>query len=327
MHPIFQWLDYSYQDYGGFGRGDRRPLHRRLPQPLRRRRQYPQRHASTTSNSSTSGGSQGRAAVVLDRPLEEHLRSMSRTRFYFLPNVAAVAGTQFLLRHPRSAGSLPRRTAMQSGADRVQICGARKPACCGTSIRRWQVFGNISRSAEVPSFGESVGRASGATCPIPVHRHPGRRAPRPMRSARADEAARLYLGSRGLSRRISATSCNASTAPSAIATSPTPTGPFTRASKPAPAPRSSEGIVRQRPDAGQALAQSRLHVQRLPFRQRSDLRQQSAARRAAPLSPRRAALQASERLLFRTQCRMGAAGLFRRQRQHAEDRGLCAAGA
>ena len=29
-------------------------------------------------------------------------------------------------------------------------------ACCGTWIRAWQVFGNVSRSAEVPSFGESV---------------------------------------------------------------------------------------------------------------------------------------------------------------------------
>ncbi len=23
MHPIFQWLDYQYEDYGGFGRLDR----------------------------------------------------------------------------------------------------------------------------------------------------------------------------------------------------------------------------------------------------------------------------------------------------------------
>ena len=62
--------------------------------------------------------------------------------------------------------------------------------------------------------------------------------------------------------------------------------------------------------AGQDLAQPRLYVQRLPVRQRSDLRQQPAAGRAASLPAGRSALQAPEWVLCRPQSGMGAAILF-----------------
>ena len=72
MHPIFQWLDYRYKDYGGFAKvtddriiggfrnrfvaGDQHPQ-RQHRQPAVRQYRRPE----------------GRAAVVVDRSLEKHL--------------------------------------------------------------------------------------------------------------------------------------------------------------------------------------------------------------------------------------------------------------
>ena len=36
MHPIFQWLDYQYEDYGGFAPLTDEQQHRRLQEPLHR---------------------------------------------------------------------------------------------------------------------------------------------------------------------------------------------------------------------------------------------------------------------------------------------------
>ena len=105
---------------------------------------------------------------------------MSRTSFYFLPNVAAIAGTQFLYA-TRDRQDRFLSNGDQSGATEFNLWSP-KAGLLWNIDPTWQAFANISRSAEVPSFGESVERARHAE--HSVHQHPARRPPPPTRSER-----------------------------------------------------------------------------------------------------------------------------------------------
>ena len=153
--------------------------------------------ASTTSNSPISAGR--RARCCRPRSIARRTpRVYVEDSFYFLPNVAAIAGTQFLYA-TRNRQDRFLSDGDQSGATRVQHVEHRKAGLLWKIDPTWQVFANISRSAEVPSFGESANRA---------------RAFRPFLSPASspqtattyeigtrDEAARLRLGADGLPRQ------------------------------------------------------------------------------------------------------------------------------
>ena len=95
----------------------RRPLHRRLPQPPRRRHQHPQRqHRQPAIRQSRR--TEGRAAVVLDRPLEKHL-PLCRGQLLLPAECRGDCRHAIPLRHPQPAGSLPQRRR-RVGRDRVQ---------------------------------------------------------------------------------------------------------------------------------------------------------------------------------------------------------------
>jgi iron complex outermembrane receptor protein len=73
--------------------------------------------------------------------------------FYFLPTVAAVAGTQFL-HATRNRADRFLADGNQSGSTAFDLWSP-KAGLLWDIDPTWQAFGNISRSAEVPSFGES----------------------------------------------------------------------------------------------------------------------------------------------------------------------------
>ena len=177
MHPIFQWLDYKYQDYGGFARltDDSRiggfknhfVAGVNLQNGTIDNRQY----------ANLPGAVKG-ALLSSSTDDSENLSAYVENSFYFLPDVAFVAGTQFL-HATRDRSDRFLANGNQSGATDFDLWSP-KVGLLWDVGRDWQVFANISRSAEVPSFGESVGAAGD-----PVLRHQGADGRRPTRSARA----------------------------------------------------------------------------------------------------------------------------------------------
>ena len=83
-------------------------------------------------------------------------RSMGRSTiedfFYFLPRVALVGGTQFLHAERRQKGILN----TVSGENTFNLWSP-KVGLLWDVDPTWQIYGNISRSAEVPSFDEGAG--------------------------------------------------------------------------------------------------------------------------------------------------------------------------
>ncbi len=156
MHPIFQWLDYRYNDYGGFARvtDDRRigAFRNRLVAGVNvlngriDNRQY-----------ANVGGRKG---ALLSSSLDRSTNTAAyiEDSFYVVPNVAVVAGTQFLhatrdrADHFLSNGDQSGRTSFDLWSPKAGLLWQVDPD--------WQVFANVSRSAEVPSFGEGSAVAS-----------------------------------------------------------------------------------------------------------------------------------------------------------------------
>ena len=149
MHPIFQWLDYRYDDYGGFARlTDESTIggyKNRLIAGVNL-------HNGTIDTKQYVNvlGRKGALAVDAD-DTARNFSAYLENHFYVQPNVALVAGTQFLhAERDRDA-----HLGAVSGSTEFNLWSP-KGGIVWDVTRQWQVFGNISRSAEVPSFGESV---------------------------------------------------------------------------------------------------------------------------------------------------------------------------
>jgi iron complex outermembrane receptor protein len=152
MHPIFQWLDYRYKDYGTFVRAvDDRSLagfRNRLVAGVNL-------HNGTIDNQQFTNlpGAQKGALLSSSLDKSENISAYAENSFFFLHNVALVTGTQFLYatreRQDRflSNGDQSGSRAFDVWSPKVGLLWDVDPA--------WQVFGNVSRSAELPSFGEN----------------------------------------------------------------------------------------------------------------------------------------------------------------------------
>jgi iron complex outermembrane receptor protein len=152
MHPIFQWLDYRYKDYGGFAKvTDDRTIG-----GYRNRFVAGFNILNGTIDAqqfvNIGGFKSTPTSSLLQRP--ENYSAYAENWFYFVPNVAFVAGTQYLfaVRDQKvnfsTNGDVDGRSTFSLWSPKVGMLWQVDPT--------WQVFGNISRSAEVPSFGESV---------------------------------------------------------------------------------------------------------------------------------------------------------------------------
>jgi iron complex outermembrane receptor protein len=148
MHPIFQWIDQTVDDYGGFGRMvDERNLwgyRNRLVAGV---------NIHNGDNDSLRFGN-GPGAVkggLIYSALErsKNTSAYAENSFYILPDVALVAGTQFLSASRERAarfGTTSGRTEFALWSPKFGLLWDVDPTV--------QVFANISHSAEVPSFGE-----------------------------------------------------------------------------------------------------------------------------------------------------------------------------
>ncbi|MDI1266648.1 MAG: TonB-dependent receptor [bacterium] len=152
MHPIFQWLDYRYKDYGGFAK----VTDDRIIGGYRNRFVAGVNVLNGTTDAQqfvNVGGAKGaQTSSLLQKP--ENYSAYAENSFYFLPQVAFVAGTQYLfaVRDQKvnfsTNGDVNGRSTFSVFSPKTGLLWNVDPT--------WQVFGNISRSAEVPSFGESV---------------------------------------------------------------------------------------------------------------------------------------------------------------------------
>lgn len=152
MHPIFQWLDYHYQDYGAFVRA----VDDRVIGGFRNRLVAGVNVINGRIDNQQFANLAGQKGALLWSSIDRSKNTSvyAEDSFYFLPNVAAVAGTQFLYatrdRQDRllSDGDQSGRTEFNLWSPKGGLLWQIDPT--------WQAFANISRSAEVPSYGESA---------------------------------------------------------------------------------------------------------------------------------------------------------------------------
>ena len=152
MHPIFQWLDYSYKDYGGFAK----VTDDRFIGGFRNRLVAGVNVLNGSIDNQQFANIGGQKGALLSSSIDRSKNTslFIEDSFYFLPNVAAIAGTQFLYA-TRNRQDRFLSNGDHSGATEFKIWSP-KAGLLWNVDPTWQVFGNISRSAEVPSFGESI---------------------------------------------------------------------------------------------------------------------------------------------------------------------------
>lgn len=153
MHPIFQWLDYRYKDYGAYARfmteGQVSGRRNRLVAGINMLNgkidalQYV-----------NSGGNKGALTrSVVQKP--ENYSAYLENSFYVLPTLALVGGLQYLyaVREQEviftTSGDVNGRATYSILSPKAGLLWDVDPT--------WQVYGNISRSGEAPSFGEGTG--------------------------------------------------------------------------------------------------------------------------------------------------------------------------
>ncbi|HEX7790631.1 MAG TPA: TonB-dependent receptor [Afipia sp.] len=149
MHPIFQWLDYQYKDYGGFGK----VTDDRIIGGFRNRLVAGINVVNGEIDNKQYQNVGGYKGALLSSSLDKSKNTSAyvENSFYFLPNVAAIGGTQFLY---ATRDRTARFGATSSGATEFNLWSP-KGGLLWDIDPTWQAFANISRSAEVPSFGES----------------------------------------------------------------------------------------------------------------------------------------------------------------------------
>ena len=305
MHPIFQWLDYTYDDYGGFGRvvDDRKiyGFRNRLVAGINI-------HNGQIDNQQFGNGIMATKGPLLSSSLDKskNTSAYAENSFYFLPNVAAVAGTQFL-RATRQRIDRYLTNGDQSGETNFDIWSPKFGLLWDVDPTA-QVYANISRSAEVPSFGESV-----APIPFVAPNLPNI----PFTDIKAQRATTYEIGTRGRrpdynwdialyrSEIQNELQCLYSVVRQLQRHQCRPHGASGRRNRRGGC--GGEVHIRAGRQPGQTMAPGGLHLQRLLLRQRSEIRRQPAARHAAAIHACGNPLQASVRHFHRTECRVGAA--------------------
>lgn len=159
LHPIYQWLDYRYADFGGFARA----IDDRIVGGYRNRLVAGVTVHNGWNNAeqyqNLPGGVKG-ALLSRTRDTSANLAAYAENAFYVLPSLALVAGTQFL-HATRDRKVFVAQPGVVPGSTEFNLWSPKFGALWQVDPT-WQVFANISRSAEVPSFGE------GSSFPNPV---------------------------------------------------------------------------------------------------------------------------------------------------------------
>lgn len=149
MHPIFQWLDYRYDDYGGFARITDES---RIGGFTNRLIAGVNLHNGRIDTKQYENIGAQKGALLVDADDEaRNLSAYAENHFYVMPTVALVGGVQFL----HATRDRDAHLGATSGSTEFNLWNP-KAGILWDVDRSWQVFANVSRSAEVPSFGESV---------------------------------------------------------------------------------------------------------------------------------------------------------------------------
>jgi iron complex outermembrane recepter protein len=150
MHPIFLWLDYRYKDYGTFARLlDERAV-------MGRRNLFVAgvnlHHGDIDADLYATGPGAVKGPLVQSADQRaENTSFYFENSFYFLPDVAFVAGTQYLHAVRDQEGILN----TISGRNTFDLWSPKFGVLWDVDPE-WQIYGNISKSGEVPSFGEGA---------------------------------------------------------------------------------------------------------------------------------------------------------------------------
>lgn len=157
-HPIYMYLDYDVSDYGGFVR----VTDDRIVDGFRNRLVA----GANVLNGSMDYREYENPAGATKGPLTfstmdkaQNYSAYAENSFYVLPDVALIAGTQFMraVRDRRDrffddATVNPFDGQANDSGRRTYNLWSPKVGLLWDVAPTWQVFGNISRSAEVPSF-------------------------------------------------------------------------------------------------------------------------------------------------------------------------------
>ena len=179
MHPIFQWLDYRYHDYGGFTR----LIDERLIGGFANRFIAGANllNGEIDNRQFVNGPGATKGALLsssLDRSANTSI--YFEDQLYVVPKFALVGGGQYLFA-TRDRRDRFLSNGDQSGATKFSLFSP-KAGFIWDAGPGWQVYGNVSRSVEVPSFGEGSG------FPAPVI---------PFTSLKPQTAVTYELGTRG----------------------------------------------------------------------------------------------------------------------------------
>lgn len=156
MHPIFEWLDYRYRDYGAFGR-----IVSEAPVASHRNRFTAGFNVLNGTIDAdqyvNTGGNKGAMTKSLTQTPQNYT-FYAENSFYVVPAVAVVAGTQFLhaVRDQKvnftTQGDRDGRATYDLWSPKFGLLWDVAPDA--------QVFANVSRSGEAPSFGEGSGASA-----------------------------------------------------------------------------------------------------------------------------------------------------------------------
>ncbi len=152
-HPIFQYYDFNSNDYGGFVRAvDDRSLG-----SIRNRLIIGANIQAGTNDTdyfvNLPGAVKGApTASMMDR--SKNVSAYAEDSLYLRPNLAIIAGIQFLhaSRHRRDRFL---SNGDQSGKKSYDLWSPRFGVLWDVDAE-WQVFANVSRSAEVPSYDANI---------------------------------------------------------------------------------------------------------------------------------------------------------------------------
>ena len=160
-HPIYQWLDYRYDDYGGFARlADDSVI-----AGFRNRFIAGVNLHNGTVDVRHFGNGPNAAKLALISHTENRSENVSvyaENSFFVLPDVALVAGLQFL--HAQRDRDV--FFGNEQGGRNTFDVWSPKAGIVWDVDPGWQAFANISRSAEVPSFGENAVSGSAFTAKL-----------------------------------------------------------------------------------------------------------------------------------------------------------------
>lgn len=152
MHPIFLWLDYTYDDYGAFARLSDEHLIGGYRNSFVAGVDL---HNGTVDAKMFGIGVNAAKLGLLSRTDQsaQNLSFYAENSFYFLRDVALVTGTSYL-HAERDQDVVYSLIGDQAGSQNFDIWSP-KLGLLWNVDPRWQMFANVSKSAEIPSFGEN----------------------------------------------------------------------------------------------------------------------------------------------------------------------------